>query len=121
MSRDAAILLVEIQEAGKDILDHTHGMTLNGFLADRKTKQAVIRCLEVMGEAAKGLPPSIREAHPEVPWKDLCGMRDVLIHQYFGIDENRLWMAVERSVPPLLTSISRIQRSLPACPTDSQT
>jgi len=116
MLRDAIVFLSEIQEAAQDILAHTRGMNGEAFLADKKTKQAVIRCLEVMGEATKGLPLSFREAHPEVPWREVSGMRDVLIHQYFGIDEERLWLAVEKSVPPLLASISKILQTLPPPP-----
>jgi uncharacterized protein with HEPN domain len=113
MSRDVLLLLSEIQSAALEVLEFTEGMSKDDVIADRKTKNAVIRSLEVMGEAAKGIPQTIRDKHPEIPWKEICGMRDVLIHQYFGINEDRLWEAIEKRVPAIVADISHIIATLP--------
>lgn len=80
------------------------------FLTDRKTQDAVVRNLEIIGEAVKGLSESFRSAHSELPLRQLAGMRDRLIHQYFGIDLELLWAVVEKRLPELRRSIEQIQR-----------
>jgi uncharacterized protein with HEPN domain len=105
MSRDVLILLSEIQEAAEEVIAFTHGLSVDELKVDKKTKNAVIRSLEVMGEAAKAIPQSFRDEHPTVPWRNICGMRDILIHQYFRIDEMLLWRAARRDVPATLEAI----------------
>lgn len=112
MSRDVRVLLAEIPEAAGDITAFTHGMSFDEFKVDRKTSHAVVRSLEVMGEAAKAVPQSVRDEHPMVPWRKICGRRDVLIHQYFRIDEMLLWRAVNREVPITLVAITDIINKL---------
>jgi uncharacterized protein with HEPN domain len=77
----------DLTEACEDILSFTKGMSYPEFVDDRKTVNAVIRSLEVIGEATKNLPLSFRDAHPDIPWKQMAGMRDKLIHAYFGVDK----------------------------------
>jgi uncharacterized protein with HEPN domain len=69
---------------------------------------AVIRSLEVIGEATKKLPTSLKDSHPDVPWKQMAGMRDKLIHEYFGIDQQMVWQAVEKHIPEILPWIKEI-------------
>ncbi|MHC4073633.1 MAG: HepT-like ribonuclease domain-containing protein [Planctomycetota bacterium] len=76
----------DLTEACEDILSFTEGMSYSDFAGDKKTVNAVIRSLEVIGEATKQLPLSFRDDYPDVPWKRMTGMRDKLIHGYFGID-----------------------------------
>jgi uncharacterized protein with HEPN domain len=96
----------------KDILDNlelaerfTIGMSYNEFHADVKTVYAVIRCLEVVGEAAKNIPVAIRRKYPDIPWKEMAGMRDKLIHGYSGVDSNKVWLVVQNYSPQLKTFI----------------
>ena len=78
--------LADIQEAIQRILAYTEGLSYEPFLEDRKTQDGVIRNLQVIGEAVKKLSPSLRNAHPQLPWREMAGMRDKIVHDYFGIN-----------------------------------
>lgn len=91
-----------------DILTHTQkaqqfvaGIDFETFRANEEKVFAVIRALEVIGEAAKHLPPSLRRRYPQIPWKNVIGMRNALIHGYFGVDVEVLWKTVHESLPLL--------------------
>mgnify|MGYP001606765310 FL=1 len=82
------------------------------FAADKKTIYAVIRALEVIGEAAKNVPEAIRSGYPEIPWKEMAGMRDKLIHFYVGVDREAVWLVVHERIPWLKPVMERILRHL---------
>jgi uncharacterized protein with HEPN domain len=85
MSRDYKVYLEDILEAAARINNYTSGLSKDQFKADDKTLDAVIRNLEVIGEAAKKVPKGVRKKAPEVDWKRIAGLRDILIHEYFGV------------------------------------
>ena len=84
------------------------GMSMNQFSEDEKTVFAVIRALEVVGEASKQIPHHVRRRHQEVPWRQMAGMRDKLIHHYFGVDLAVLWKTIQEDVPALLPIIQNV-------------
>jgi len=75
---------------------------------EEKTLNAVIRSLEVIGEATKNLPTSFRDNYPDIPWKQMAGMRDKLIHEYFGVDIQMVWQAIECHIPNILPLLKEI-------------
>lgn len=82
------------------------------FFEDELLQEAVIRRLEVIGEAAKNVSPELKERHPEVPWKEMSGMRDVLIHEYFGVDLEQVWETATQDVPELARQIRAILQAM---------
>ena len=108
MSREYRLFLVDMRVSCAKILRYTHGMTLAEFLQDEKTFDAVVRNLEIIGEAAKQIPLDVRARYPEVEWRKIAGLRDVIAHEYFGIDTDILWDVIECRVPVLLEDLHRI-------------
>jgi uncharacterized protein with HEPN domain len=100
--------LSDIQEAIRRIMTYTAGMTYQVFLRDTKTQDAVIRNLEVMGEAVKNLSKDLRERYPDVPWKSMAGVRDRLIHHYFGVNLDIVWQIVEDELPKIVPQLEGI-------------
>ena len=84
------------------------GMDYPAFLADEKTSYAVVRALEIIGEASKKVPKSIREKHPELPWRLMAGIRDHLIHDYFGVDLEVVWKTVQEDLPAVQAQLERM-------------
>jgi len=83
------------------------GLNFEDFAADRKTVNAVIRSLEVLGEATKHIPISFRQDHSEIPWSKMAGMRDVLIHDYMGVDLKTIWKVIQERLPELEILLDR--------------
>lgn len=98
----------DLTEACEDILSFTKGMSYSDFASDKKTINAVIRSLEVIGEATKNLSVSFRDNYPNIPWKRMAGMRDKLIHEYFGIDKQMVWQVIEKHIPNILPLVKDI-------------
>lgn len=104
----AADILASLRE----LQEFTEGLDFDAFSRDRKTVNAVVRSLEVMGEAAKRMPPEVRERHPDIPWKRMTGMRDKLIHEYSGVDLEIVWGVVKDELPPLGPLFERLCEDL---------
>jgi uncharacterized protein with HEPN domain len=107
MQRDRAYL-VDIQLNAGDALQFTETMDYETFLKDRKTQLAVVRCLEVIGEAAKRLSDTFRNNHPSIPWSSMAGMRDVLIHAYDRVDLERGWTTLREDLPSRIKALDSI-------------
>lgn len=90
------------------IMDYTQGMDFEQFKADVKTVDAVIRNFEIIGEAASHIPEEISVAHPEIPWQDMRDMRNILAHEYFGINENIVWNTIQGDLPPLIPLLKKL-------------
>ena len=100
--------LVDILESLSDLDGFVAGMNFLDFSADKKTINAVIRSLEVVGEAVKKLPVSLREEHPDIPWVEIAGMRDKLIHEYFGVDLEIVWETIQGDLVSLKKVVSAL-------------
>jgi uncharacterized protein with HEPN domain len=100
--------LADILEAIQRIQEYTDGLKDEAYYVDYKTQDAVVRNLEVIGEAAKNISEDFRTEHLQVPWRDLAGVRDKLIHQYFGINQEIVWQIVQKDLPALLLKIERL-------------
>jgi uncharacterized protein with HEPN domain len=103
--------LSDIQEAVRRIRAYTAAMTYDGFLADIRTQDAVVRNLEIIGEATKNLSEGLRARCPDVPWKGMAGVRDRLIHHYFGVNLDIVWHIVTSELPEVASQIEDIIRN----------
>ena len=112
MKRDYRDYLDDILTSMDEVAEFTRGQTYESFAQDKKTVNAVIRSLEVAGEAAKSLPAGLRAKCPDVPWKRMSGMRDKRVHHYFGVDLRIVWSVVTDEFPPLRPLIQRMRTAI---------
>lgn len=106
--RSARDLLLDIAEAAQRTVHYCQGQDYNKFSNDPKTQDAVIRNIEIIGEAAKNLPTDFKQAHSDIPWRDIAGMRDRLIHHYFGVNLDVVWQVITIDIPQLIEQIKDI-------------
>jgi uncharacterized protein with HEPN domain len=110
MKKEFLDYVEDIIEAMEDAISFVKEMEYDDFAKDRKTVYAVVRALEIIGEAVKKVPLRVRNRYPRIPWKEIAGMRDKLIHEYFGVDLKRVWKTVKEDVPNLKPLFDEIQR-----------
>lgn len=106
MSRDVRVYLLDILERCERITRYMEGLDEERWSKDERTQDAVLRNLEVIGEAVKRLPADLREQTPEIPWQDIAGLRDILIHEYEGVDLAIVWDVTVNEVPALHRAVS---------------
>jgi uncharacterized protein with HEPN domain len=108
VSRSWRLFLEDMRGAGRKVVRNTSGLDLDAFLADELVFDATLRNLEILGEAAKGIPDEVRARHPGVDWRGIAGLRDILAHAYFALDDATLWDIVQNKVPRLLEQLDGI-------------
>ena len=112
MSRGIEILLGEILNAIALLRGYTEGLDFDGFAASIEKQDSVIRRLEIIGQAVKGIPDAVRTRYPAIPWRDIAGARDILIHEYFRVDLVMAWDMVRKDLPVLEAEVQRILQEL---------
>lgn len=108
MQREYRVYLDDIIESTERIEKYTNGISYEDFSGSSIYIDAVARNLEVIGEAVKNLPSEIKQKYPEIEWKKIAGMRDILIHEYFGIDSKIIWDIIVNKLPELKKSVKKI-------------
>jgi uncharacterized protein with HEPN domain len=106
--RELGDYLTDIFNAITEVDEFIRDMNFTDFEHDRKTVNAVIRSLEVLGEATKHIPASFRNSHPDIPWSKMAGMRDVLIHDYMGVDLLTVWKVAKERLPLIRPTVKRL-------------
>lgn len=111
-ARDLSERLQDILDAISDIEAFTASIDFEDFRANREKVYAIVKLIEILGEAVKQIPPEVRAQYPEIPWQSIAGMRDVLVHEYWGIDVNVIWATVQQGLPPLKLVITELIQSV---------
>ena len=107
-SRPWKFRIKDMLEAMVLIQGYVQGMTFEQFCSDRKTLDAVERNFILIGEAARQVPGQIRESFPSIPWRDMSDMRNYVVHQYWGVEAQRIWQTIHHELPPLIELLKKI-------------
>lgn len=110
MNKDPIVFIKHIRDSITDIERYTKSVSKDKFFKNKMLQDAIIHKVEIIGEAAKNLSASFIKKYPPVPWKDIIGMRDKLIHNYFGVNIERVWIVVQEDIPQLKMQIDEILR-----------
>ena len=109
MKRDIGLFIEDILNSIKNIEEFSKNLNKEKFSKDNLRQSAIIRQLEIIGEAVKNIPDSFRERYPKIDWKDIAGFRDVLSHAYFGVNLDRVWNIIKFDLPKLKDEIKKIK------------
>jgi len=109
MKRDVGLFIEDILNSIKNIEEFSKRLNKEKFSKDNLRQSAIIRQLEIIGEAVKNIPDSLRETYPKIAWKDIAGFRDILSHAYFGVNLDRVWKIIEVDLPILKQEIGQIK------------
>jgi uncharacterized protein with HEPN domain len=112
MKRNHLMFLEDVLESMNRIETYLTGVTYNQFIENQLIIDATIRNLEVIGEASKYIPEEIKERYPMIPWRKMTGLRNILIHEYFGIDEENVWEIASNNLPQTKQEIEKIIKDL---------
>jgi uncharacterized protein with HEPN domain len=110
MKRSKEFLIKDIAEYSALIQDYTENISFEQFINDSKTCNAVIRCIEVIGEATKNIPDELKVKYTSIPWKNIAGMRDIAIHDYSDLDYEEVWQVAKKDIPDLVNKISDLAK-----------
>lgn len=110
--RDTKVYLDDILDVARKAMGFAEGLSFEEFVEDDRTTFAVVRALEILGEAAKNVPPATREMAPRLPWQDMAGMRDKLIHAYHGVDLEVVWRTVREDLPIVVQDVTEVLQTL---------
>jgi len=113
MSREWRLYLADMQRFCRLVILYRGDLGRSALESDSLRYDAILRNIELIGEAARNLPDSVRSAAPEVPWKPIIAIRNILAHAYFGVDKDAVWDVIETEIPILLDSLRRLQNQLP--------
>jgi hypothetical protein len=102
--------LHHICDAIGKIIEYTSSLSYEDFMNDEKTKDAVVRNFEIIGEASKNISSETKDSHPEIPWRYMAGMRDRLVHAYFGVDYGILWQVAREELPKIMKTLEPLLR-----------
>jgi uncharacterized protein with HEPN domain len=106
--RSSTLLLYDIYQSVEKIEEFTRDISFNQLMTDERTKDAILRNLQVIGEASKNLPETLIADHPEVDWSGLAGVRDIVTHRYFRVDWHLLWISIHEELPVLKNQIRNL-------------
>lgn len=108
MKKDYRILLIHILECADKVEEYTKDITKEKFLKDTQIQDAVMRRIEIIGEAVKNVSQEVKDKYPDIPWKQMAGMRDILIHEYFGVDLELTWKVAKEDILVLRNKIKNV-------------
>ncbi|MBU0929538.1 MAG: DUF86 domain-containing protein [Nanoarchaeota archaeon] len=109
MKRDMNLFIKDILQSIEKIESFSKNLTKEKFMSDKLRQDAIIRNLEVIGESAKNIPDSFRNKYSKIPWKEIAGFRDILIHAYFGVNMERVWNIIKKDLSNLKKEIGKIK------------
>jgi uncharacterized protein with HEPN domain len=112
MSKDIRVYIEDILDSISKIEEYCGDAKEEDFYRNSQVQDAIMRRLEIVGEAVKSIPPSVRGRYPQVPWKKIAGMRDVLIHEYSGVNLRRVWKVIKQDLPDLKVKVLEIKKDL---------
>lgn len=108
MKRDIGIFLEDVLESIKQIEEYTNNIKEEDFYKDIKLQDAVVRRFEIIGEAVKHISSELKAKYPEIPWKQISGTRDILTHEYFGVNLERIWETIRKDIVPFKGQIQKM-------------